>query len=106
VRDAQGGIGRLFRTYLASVLTSLGILWLNDRASAPVFVVVAIFVAIVVAIPSGVLWMKQWGHRLPGALGQAAARRRPPAEGDRGSTHAMAGVSRLGRQPGDMDRLC
>jgi hypothetical protein len=59
------GLVAYFAAYLASVLTSLGILWLNDRASAPVFVVVAIFVAIVVAIPSGVLWMKQWGHRLP-----------------------------------------
>ena len=55
------GLVAYFAAYLASVLTSLGILWLNDRASAPVFVVVAIFVAIVVAIPSGVLWMKQWG---------------------------------------------
>ena len=26
---------------------------------------VAVFVAIVVAIPSGVLWMKQWAHCLP-----------------------------------------
>jgi glycosyltransferase 2 family protein len=59
------GLVAYFASYLASVLTSLGILWLNDRASAPIFVVVAIFVAIVVAIPSGVLWMKQWGHRLP-----------------------------------------
>ena len=46
------------------MLTSLGILWLHDRANAAVFVVVAIFVAIVVAIPSGGLWMKLWGHRL------------------------------------------
>jgi len=59
------GLVAYFAAYLASVLTSLGILWLHDRANAPVFVVVAIFVAIVVAIPSGVLWMKQWGHRLP-----------------------------------------
>jgi glycosyltransferase 2 family protein len=59
------GLVAYFAAYSASVLTSLGILWLNDRASAPIFVVVAIFVAIVVAIPSGVLWMKQWGHRLP-----------------------------------------
>ena len=63
--SAAVGLVAYFAAYLASVLTSLGILWLNDRASAPVFVVVAIFVAIVVAIPSGVLWMKQWANRLP-----------------------------------------
>jgi glycosyltransferase 2 family protein len=45
--------------------TSLGILWLHDRANAPLFVVVSIFVVIVVTIPSGVLWMKQWADRLP-----------------------------------------
>ena len=59
------GLVAYFAAYLASMLASLGILWLHDRANAPVFVVVAIFVAIVIAIPSGVLWMKQWGHRLP-----------------------------------------
>ena len=59
------GLVAYFAAYLASVLTSLGILWLHDHANAPVFVGVAIFVVIVVAIPSGVLWMKQWGHRLP-----------------------------------------
>jgi glycosyltransferase 2 family protein len=73
--SAAVGLVAYFAAYLASVLTSLGILWLNDRASAPIFVVVAIFVAIVVAIPSGALWMKRWGissrhagsRRLPGA---------------------------------------
>lgn len=59
------GLVAYFAAYLASVLTSLGILWRHDRANPPVFVVVVIFVAIVVAIPSGVLWMKQWGDRLP-----------------------------------------
>jgi glycosyltransferase 2 family protein len=62
------GLVAYFAAYLASALTSLGILWLHDRANAPVFIVVAIFVAIVVAIPSGALWMKQWGHRLPARL--------------------------------------
>ena len=59
------GLVSYFGAYLASVLTSLGILWLHNRANAALFVVVAIFVAIVVAIPTGVLWMKQWAHRLP-----------------------------------------
>ena len=59
------GLVSYFGAYLASVLTSLGILWLHDRANPALFIVVAIFVAIVVTIPSGVLWMKQWGQRLP-----------------------------------------
>ena len=59
------GLVSYFGAYLASVLTSLGILWLHDRANAALFVVVAVFVAIVVAIPTGVLWMKQWAHCLP-----------------------------------------
>jgi glycosyltransferase 2 family protein len=59
------GLVSYFGAYLASVLTSLGILWLHNRANAALFVVVAIFVAIVVAIPTGVLWMKQWAHCLP-----------------------------------------
>jgi uncharacterized membrane protein YbhN (UPF0104 family) len=59
------GLVSYFGAYLASALTCLGILWLHDRANAALFVVVAIFVAIVIAIPSGVLWMKRWGHRLP-----------------------------------------
>jgi glycosyltransferase 2 family protein len=59
------GLVAYFGAYLTAVLTSLGILWLHDRANAALFVVVAIFVVIVVAIPSGVLWMKQWVNRLP-----------------------------------------
>jgi len=59
------GLVSYFAAYLVSVLTSLGILWLNGRANAPLYVVVAIFVVIVVAIPSGVLWMRQWANRLP-----------------------------------------
>ena len=59
------GLVAYFGAYLAAVLTSLGILWLHDRANAALFVVVSIFVVIVVAIPSGVLWMKQWADRLP-----------------------------------------
>ena len=56
------GLVAYFGAYLAAVLTSLGILWLHDRANAALFVVVSIFVVIVVA---GVLWMKQWADRLP-----------------------------------------
>ena len=59
------GLVAYFAAYLAAVLTSLGILWLHNRANAALFVVVSIFVVIVVAIPSGVLWMKQWADRLP-----------------------------------------
>jgi uncharacterized membrane protein YbhN (UPF0104 family) len=59
------GLVSYFGAYLASVLTSLKILWLHDRANAALFVAVAIFVAIVVAIPVGVFRMKQWGQRLP-----------------------------------------
>ena len=79
------GLVAYFAAYLASVLTSLGILWLHNRANAALFVVVAIFVAIVVAIPSGVLWMKQWADRLPAMLAQAVARHCPPAAGNRES---------------------
>ena len=125
------GLVAYFAAYLASVLTSLGILWRHDRANPPVFVVVAIFVAIVVAIPSGVLWMKQWGDRLPTRwvrrLPGAAHLLKAIAEAPTGllhdpvllaetvtlrvlgfrarCPHAVAGVSRLGRQPGDMDRI-
>jgi uncharacterized protein (TIRG00374 family) len=59
------GLVSYFGAYLAAVLTSIGILWLHDRANAALFVVAAIFVVIVVAIPSGVLWMRQWVNRLP-----------------------------------------
>ncbi len=59
------GLVGYFGAYLASVLTSLVIMWLRHRANAALVVVVAIFTAIVIAIPSGVLWMKQWGQRLP-----------------------------------------
>ncbi len=59
------GLVAYFAAYLAAVLTSLAILWLHGRANAALSVVVAIFVAIVVAIPSGVLWMRQWANRMP-----------------------------------------
>jgi len=59
------GLVAYFGAYLVSVLASLAILWLHDRANASLFVVVTIFVAIVVAIPSGVLWMRQWANRVP-----------------------------------------
>lgn len=59
------GLVAYFGAYLASVLTGLVILWLYGRANAALFVAGAIFVVIVVAIPSGVLWMKQWANRVP-----------------------------------------
>lgn len=59
------GLVSYFAAYLAAVLVSTGILWLHDRGNAALFVVAAIFVVIVVAIPCGVLWMRQWANRLP-----------------------------------------
>lgn len=59
------GLVSYFAAYLLSVLISLGILWQHGRANAALVIAVAIFVGIVVAIPSGVLWMKQRAHRLP-----------------------------------------
>ena len=59
------GLVAYFGAYLVSVLASLAILCLHGHANASLFVAVAIFVAIVVAIPSGVLWMRQWANRLP-----------------------------------------
>ena len=58
------GLVAYFAAYLASVLISLAILWEHDRANAGLLAVVAVFVAIVVAIPAFVLWMKRWGRRL------------------------------------------
>jgi uncharacterized protein (TIRG00374 family) len=59
------GLVSYFAAYLVSAMTSLGILWLHNRANTALLFIVVIFVTIVVAIPSGVLWMKQWGHRIP-----------------------------------------
>jgi len=61
------GLVSYFAAYLAAAVTSLGVLWLHQRASVAITLVVTIFVAIVVAIPAGVLWMRRWGHRVPGA---------------------------------------
>lgn len=61
------GLVSYFAAYLAAAVTSLGVLWLHQRASVALTLVVTIFVAIVVAIPAGVLWMRRWGHRVPGA---------------------------------------
>ena len=59
------GLVSYFAAYLISAIASLGMLWLHHRANAILLFTVAIFVTIVIAIPSGVLWMKQWGHRIP-----------------------------------------
>jgi uncharacterized protein (TIRG00374 family) len=61
------GLVAYFGAYLASVLASLAILWLHGRANAALVIVVGVFVVVVVAIPSGVLWMKRWANRLPTA---------------------------------------
>jgi glycosyltransferase 2 family protein len=58
------GLVSYFAAYLASALIGLAILWGNGRANTALFVVTAIFTAIVVAIPASVLWMKWRGHRL------------------------------------------
>jgi len=49
--------------YLMVVLTSAGILWLHDRGNLPLFIGVAIFAVITVAIPTAVLGLKRWGGR-------------------------------------------
>ena len=105
------GLVAYFASYFVSVLTSLGVLWLHVRANAAVFVVVAIFVAIVGAILSVLLWMKQWGHRLPARwvrwLPGATLLLKAIAEAPTGLLHdPILLVARLGRQPGDMDRPC
>jgi len=51
--------------YLAVVLASAGILWLQNRANLPLYIGVAIFAVITVAIPVGVLGLKHWGDRQP-----------------------------------------
>jgi uncharacterized protein (TIRG00374 family) len=51
--------------YLMVVLASAGILWLHDRANLPLFIGVAIFGVITVAIPTAVLGLKRWGDRQP-----------------------------------------
>ena len=51
--------------YLMVVLTSAGILWLHNRANLPLFIGVAIFAVITVAIPTAVLGLKRWGDRQP-----------------------------------------
>lgn len=69
------GLVSYFAAYVTAVLISLTILWLHHRANAAVFAVVAVFVIVVAAIPSGVLWMKarglrlltSWVRHLPGA---------------------------------------
>lgn len=58
------GLVSYYAAYLIAVFASFGVLWLHHRASAAFVAPVAIFIAVVVVIPSGVLWMKEWGPRL------------------------------------------
>jgi glycosyltransferase 2 family protein len=58
------GLVSYFAAYLIAVMASLALLWLHHRANAAFFAPVGIFIVVVVAIPSGVLWMKEWGPRL------------------------------------------
>jgi hypothetical protein len=51
--------------YLIVVLTSAEILWLHNRANLPLFIGVAIFAVITVAIPTAVFGLKRWGDRQP-----------------------------------------
>lgn len=59
------GLVSYFAAYLISAMTSLALLWLHHRANAAFVSIVALFAAVVVAIPSGVLWLKQLGQRIP-----------------------------------------
>lgn len=69
------GLVSYFAAYLASALTSIVLLGLYQRANLGLILVVATFVLVVIAIPTGVLWMKGrnlrlpavWLARLPGA---------------------------------------
>ena len=51
--------------YLVIVLTSVGILWINDRINLPILIGVGIFAVITIAIPTAVLSAKRWGDRKP-----------------------------------------
>ena len=60
------GLVSYFAAYLLVVLGALAILWLHHRSNAALLAAVAIFIVVVVTIPSAVLWMKEWGPRLLG----------------------------------------
>jgi glycosyltransferase 2 family protein len=51
--------------YLLVVLTSAGILWLHNRGNLALYIGVAIFAVITVAIPTAVLSLKRWSDRQP-----------------------------------------
>ena len=51
--------------YLMVVLTSLGLLWSHHRGHPAVFVAVAVFALVIVAIPVAILSLKRWGNRPP-----------------------------------------
>lgn len=59
------GLVSYFAAYLAVVLCALFIISLYHRANMAMVGAVMLFTVIVVAIPTGVLWMKEWGSRLP-----------------------------------------
>jgi glycosyltransferase 2 family protein len=61
------GLVSYFGAYLLAVVGALGVLWLHHRANAALFIVTAVFIVVIVAIPSGVFLMKGWGRRLPAA---------------------------------------
>jgi len=69
------GLVSYFAAYLAAGVGSLALLWFYHRVNPAIVAGVALFVVIVVAIPWGVLWMKErrprlperWIRRLPGA---------------------------------------
>jgi len=54
-----------FAAYLMVVLSAVLVLTVHHRANAAMFLAAAVFLAMVIAIPSGVLWMKKWGSELP-----------------------------------------
>ena len=77
------GLVAYFAAYLAAVLTSLGILWLHNRANAALFVVVSIFVVIVGRNPFGRALDEAVGGPPAGDVAKAVARHCPPAAGNR-----------------------
>ncbi|MBS0561552.1 MAG: flippase-like domain-containing protein [Proteobacteria bacterium] len=62
------GLVSYFAAYLICVLASVAVLSAHGKANAALFGVVALFVVLVVAIPSAVLWARRWGRLLPSRI--------------------------------------
>jgi glycosyltransferase 2 family protein len=55
-----------FAAYLLAVLASVAMLWLHDRADAPVLAAATLFAIAVFVIPAAVLWIKARAYRVSG----------------------------------------